>query len=84
MKLLKEYNTFSIYDYDYDTKEFVHFLKENFPGKFGMKSFEIFEDDGSYNAPSGRYISFNKDNYYIIAYDFIKFWEDGLWQTHTK
>lgn len=72
MNILKEYKHFNIYDYDKDMRDFVAFLHKNYPSKpFLLGSFEIFNDDGSYKAPSGKYISFEKGSFYFCAYDLL-------------
>lgn len=64
-----------IWDYDKDCRWFIKFLDKKFKGKYAC-GYEIYEDDGSYNPPSGSYVQFSQNDFYLCATDLITIWQE--------
>ena len=50
----------------------LHIFRHN-----GPLPIELTEDDGSMGAPSGKYVTIEKDDFYIAGYDLFLVWREA-------
>lgn len=70
MKLVHKQH--GVWDYDDDCKRFLKFL-DRFTDRY-CSGYSIYRDDGSYSPPSGWYVQFQEDDFYLSAIDLLELW----------